>query len=326
MPKSSNQRLKLLYLLKILSENTDEEHGLTLQKITEELSAYGIEVERKTLYSDIDALNEFGVEIEKRKNKTVTYHMISRSFELAELKLLVDAVQSSKFISPTKSEKLIEKLSSLVSRHDGSKLKRQVYVSNRIKSMNESIYYSIDYIHEAINNDKKISFLYFEWNSKKEKVFRHGGKTYVVSPKALTWDDENYYLIAYDEGKIKHFRVDKMQKIAPVDEKREGDEEFLNFDMALYSKKTFGMFGGREERVTLRCRDSLAGIIIDRFGQDTPFTKADDGHFDVSVKVSVSPIFFGWVLNFESDIEIISPPSVRDEFRALLKSTLEKYD
>lgn len=327
MPKSANQKIKILYLLKIFLENTDEEHGMTLKELEEALAVMGVKAERKTLYDDIETLRLFGVDIEKRKGIAVTYHVVSRDFELPELKLLIDAVQSSKFISEKKSRELIDKLSSLMSRFDATKLQRQVYVANRVKSDNETIYYGVDEIHEAINENKKISFLYFEWNEKKEKVLRHEGKRYIVSPHALTWDDENYYMIGYDsdEEKIKHYRVDKMQKIALIDEKRDGDELFCGFDMALYSKKTFGMFGGIEESVTLRCKNRLAGVVIDRFGEDVTFLKSGNEHFEVHVKVHVSPLFFGWVLNFGDGIEIISPDSVRGEFRTLLESTVSKY-
>ncbi|MBQ7898030.1 MAG: WYL domain-containing protein [Clostridia bacterium] len=327
MPKSANQKIKILYLLKILLENTDEEHGLTLKEVESALRELGVKAERKTLYDDIETLRIFGVDIEKSVGKSVTYHVISRDFELPELKLLIDAVQSSKFISEKKSRELIDKLSSLMSRFDATKLRRQVYVANRVKSDNETIYYSVDEIHEAINQNKKISFQYFEWNEKKEKVLRHNGKKYIISPHALTWDDENYYMIGYDssEEKIKHYRVDKMQKISLTDEKRDGDEFFRGFDMALYSKKTFGMFGGVEESVTLRCKNRFAGVVIDRFGEDVTFLKSDDEHFEVHVKVHVSPLFFGWVLNFGDGIEIVSPDSVRGEFRTLLEKTLEGY-
>lgn len=327
MPKSANQKIKILYLLKIFLENTDEEHGMTLKELEEALAVMGVKAERKTLYDDIETLRLFGIDIEKRKGIAVTYHVVSRDFELPELKLLIDAVQSSKFISEKKSRELIDKLSSLMSRFDATKLRRQVYVANRVKSDNETIYYGVDEIHEAINQNKKISFLYFEWNEKKEKVLRHEGKRYIVSPHALTWDDENYYMIGYDgdEEKIKHYRVDKMQKIALIDEKRDGDELFCGFDMALYSKKTFGMFGGVEESVTLRCKNRLAGVVIDRFGEDVTFLKSGNEHFEVHVKVHVSPLFFGWVLNFGDGIEIVSPNSVREKYSSLLKETLERY-
>lgn len=327
MAKGAGQKIKILYLMKIMYELTDDTHGLSIAQIAEELERYGISAERKALYDDIEILCEFGMDIEKRKEKGVTYHVVSRDFELPELKLLVDAVQSSKFITHKKSAELIRKLESFSSKYQGAALSRQVYVSNRIKTMNESIYYTVDYIHEAISKNVKITFSYFEWTHKKEKRLRHDGKVYCVSPWALTWDDENYYLVAYDSehGQIRHYRVDKMLKISLTDESRDGREVFSDFDMALYSRKTFGMFAGAEERVTLRCKNHLAGVIIDRFGQDTTFFNTSDEYFEINVKVAVSPLFLSWVLNFGADIKIMSPKSVQEEFKKLALDALSQY-
>ncbi len=327
MPRGANQKIKILYLMKILLENTDDEYGMTMAELLSALKNVGIETERKTVYDDIEVLRAFGLDIEMRKEKNVRYHVVSREFELPELKLLVDSVQASKFITHKKSRELIKKLESFASRYQAQSLQRQVFVSNRIKTMNESIYYTVDYLHEAISNNSKIAFQYFEWNEKKEKQLRHNGKKYVISPWALTWDDENYYLIAYDgEAEIiKHYRVDKMVNLKILTEKREGEMFFRDFDMAVYSNKTFGMYRGEEELVTLRCKNNLSGVIVDRFGQDVLFRKVDDEHFEVSVKVSVSPLFLSWVLNFGVDILIVSPHSVKDKFITLLKNTLEQY-
>lgn len=328
MAKTSYGKLKILRLWQILTENTDDEHGLTLDEIMCELHAYGIDAERKALYDDIDVLRQFGVDIEKRKDKTTRYHVVSRDFELPELKLLVDAVQASKFITRKKSLELIKKLSANTSRHQAQKLQRQVFVTNRIKTMNESIYYSVDYIHEAINANSKISFQYCEWNEKKQKAPRHNGALYVVSPWALSWDDENYYMIAYDSEQkmIRHYRVDKMQRLSVLDEGRDGAELFRDFDVALYSKKTFSMFNGSVSHVTLRCKNSLAGVIIDRFGEDTVFVRHGDTHFDICVDVAVSPLFFAWVAGFGEDIEIISPDEVKCKFVEHLKKTIAMYE
>jgi len=324
-----NQKIKILYLMKILLERSDDTHGLTLDEITDALENCGVEAERKTLYDDFEVLRTFGMDIEKRKEgKTVRYYVVSRTFELPELKLLVDAVQSSKFITHKKSLELIQKLERFSSIHQAQQLSRQVYVSNRIKTMNESIYYAVDYIHEAISANKKISFQYFHWNEKKEKVPAHNGKYYRVSPFALTWDDENYYLIAFDSEveRVKHFRVDKMLHIDVLDEIRDGSEKFSDFDMAVYSKKTFGMYGGSEEMVTLRCKNELAGVVIDRFGQDTTFFGSEEGCFEIHVKVAVSPTFFAWLMTFGSDITVISPEPVKNEFVNLARRVLEKYE
>lgn len=329
MAKSSNQKLKLIYLARILQEKTDEEHGLTMQQLIDELARYDVKAERKSIYDDIEALSYIGMDVLKETSGGKTeYKLVSRTFELAELKLLVDAVQSSKFITRKKSESLIRKIEELASTYQARKLARNVHVANRIKTMNESIYYTVDDIHSAIYQGKKITFQYFKWNEKGEKALRRDGKVYKVSPWALTWDDENYYLVAFDSeaGMIKHYRVDKMVKLKVCDEKREGEDHFKNFDMALYSRKTFGMYSGSDEQVTLRCMNPMADPIIDRFGQDVLMRPvAGEDAFDVTVKVSVSPVFLTWVMNFGGDIRIIGPQHVIDQQIELAKKTLEQY-
>lgn len=327
--KGEKQKYKLLYTMRLLYEETDEKNGLTVAEIIDALNALGVAAERKSVYSDIDALIDYGMDIEKRKgaNNSYTYHLLSREFELAELKLLVDAVQASKFITRKKSEELINKLEELAGKKQAQQLRRQVFVSNRIKTMNESIYYSVDYIHGAMMDDRKISFRYFDWNEKKEKVLRHGGILYTVSPWALMWDDENYYLIAYDSQsrQKKHYRVDRMVDMRVSEEKREGGELLSHIDTALYSKQTFGMYGGKEETVKLRCHNSLANVMVDRFGTQTTFFPFDSEHFDIIVKVTVSPVFLSWVATFGSDIRMISPDGVIDEFLALMDRATKQY-
>lgn len=328
MGRTENQKLKLLYLKELFERQSDEEHLLSMQDILDALAAQGIRAERKSVYDDILCLQQFGMDIVTVKGRNGGYFLASRTFELPELKLLVDAVQSSKFITHKKSNELIKKIEGFTSCYEARRLHRQVFVTNRIKTMNESIYYTVDYIHEAINSNAKVSFRYFNWNERKQKVMRHDGKKYIVSPWALTWDDENYYMIGYDSesGLVKHYRVDKMTDIGLIDEERDGAEHFKNFDMAIYSKKTFGMYGGDEETVTLRCKNELAGVIIDRFGFDTPFVNVTDTHFEVHVKVQASPLFFTWVMNFGSDMTIISPEIARENFIKLAKKALAQYE
>lgn len=328
MAKGANQKIKILYLMKILQERTDEEHGLTLEEISTALSEYGVEAERKTLYDDLEVLRVFGLDIEKRRDKTVRYHVVSRDFELPELKLLVDAVQASKFITRKKSNELIQKIEGFTSHYEAQQLHRQVYVANRIKTMNESIYYTVDDIHEAIGKNVKVSFQYFDWDEHKQKKLRKEGARYVISPWALTWDDENYYMIGFDSENemVKHYRVDKMMKICVTDQKRDGAQFFENFDMALYSKKTFGMYGGREEAVILRCEKKLAGVMIDRFGQDVSINVVDENHFDLRVRVYVSPHFLTWLMNFGASVKILSPESVKNDLVSLAKESLRQYE
>lgn len=333
MPKSSNQKLKLIYLAKLMQEKTDDEHGLTMPEIIHELDLCGIKAERKSIYDDFEALSTVGMDIEKETYGGRTYYYLAgRDFELPELKLLVDAVQGSKFITRKKSETLIRKIEGLASIYDAKKLARNVHVANRIKTMNESIYYTVDDIHSAINGDRQISFQYFKWNEKGEKQLKRDGKVYKVSPWALTWDDENYYLVAFDaeageKGIIKHYRVDKMLKMEVLNERREGADHFKNFDMALYSKKTFGMYSGKDEHVTLRCRNQMADPIIDRFGQDVLIRPVPgEDCFDVTVKVAVSPLFLTWLMNFGGDIKIMAPEHVAAQQIELAKKIIAAYE
>ncbi len=319
MPRSDKQKLKLMYLIKLFEERTDVSHGLSMTDIIEALSEEGITAERKSIYADISALNEFGFDIVKdNEGKACVYKLVERDFEIAELKLLVDAVQSSKFITESKSNKLIKKIEGLASNNEAKSLHRQVYVANRIKTTNESVYYNVDDIQKAISENHKVSFQYFQWNPNKEKELRHNGMRYEISPWALTWDDENYYMVGYDskERKIKHYRVDKMLKIEIMaDSKREGKALFKDMDMAVYSKKIFGMFGGVEETVVLECKNGISGVIIDRFGTEVDIIKRAADSFTVRVNVQISPQFLGWVFSLGENIKIISPDSVIERMR-----------
>ena len=319
MPRSDKQKLKLMYLIKLFEERTDVSHGLSMTDIIEALSEEGITAERKSIYADISALNEFGFDIVKdNEGQACVYKLVERDFEIAELKLLVDAVQSSKFITESKSNKLIKKIEGLASNNEAKSLHRQVYVANRIKTTNESVYYNVDDIQKAISENHKVSFQYFQWNPNKEKELRHNGMRYEISPWALTWDDENYYMVGYDskERKIKHYRVDKMLKIEIMaDSKREGKALFKDMDMAVYSKKIFGMFGGVEETVVLECKNGISGVIIDRFGTEVDIIKRAADSFTVRVNVQISPQFLGWVFSLGENIKIISPDSVIKRMR-----------
>lgn len=328
MPKGSNQKFKLYRLAQIMLERTDEEHYISMPEIMAALSEYDVTADRKSIYNDLRDLSVFGIEVEGEPiGNRYHYHVTNRSFELPELKLLVDAIQSSKFITEKKSYALIKKLETLASKYDAQKLQRQVYVSGRIKTMNESIYYTVDAIHNAISENKKIKFQYFQWNAKKEMELRHNGAWYHISPWGLSWDDENYYLVGYDTdaGMIKHYRVDKMLHIKISDESREGKEHFKKLDMADYAKKSFGMFGGKEQTVKLSVHNKLAGVIIDRFGKDVMMIPADKEHFNVNVDVRVSRQFLGWVFSLGSDIQIVGPDDVVEQMRKEIARSVEQY-
>ena len=328
MARGAQQKRKLLVLQKILLERTDENHGLTVAGLIDLLAAEGIPAERKSIYDDLETLRLHGMDIELHRGKHSEYYVANRLFELPELKLLVDAVQASKFITHRKSAELIKKVESLASNYEAQLLQRQVYVAGRIKTMNESIYYNVDKIHTAITFGKKISYRYFEWTVSKEKKPRHGGKRYRISPWALTWEDENYYMIGYDSdaGLIKHYRVDKMMGIEMLNEPRDGQEHFEAFDMAAYTRKLFGMFSGEEETVKLRFSNRLAGVVIDRFGQEVPMVHSGPDHFVATVKVALSPQFLSWVFGFGGDVKILSPESVVEMFKAQARGVLEQYE
>lgn len=327
MAKSANQKLKLLYLVKFLMQHSDEEHPVSTAQIIEELARNNISAERKSIYDDIEALRVFGVDIIQVKGKNGGYYIGERDFELPELKLLVDSVQSSKFITQDKTYKLIKKIENLASAYDGQLLQRQVFVTNRVKSMNESIYYAVDVISDAITQNRKIRYKYFEYTVSKERRFRHDGAFYEVSPFALIWDDENYYMLAWDSAanKMKHYRVDKMDRVSLTDSEREGTAEFEKVDMSAYTKTVFGMFGGNEQKVRLRFANHLVGAVIDRFGRDSIIIKDGDEHFTVSVNVVVSQQFLAWVFGFGADAEILSPEEVRSEMKSQIAALAKKY-
>lgn len=326
MGKSVGQKLKLLYLIKILSENTDEAHPMPMKRILEELSRYDIRAERKTVYADMEDLKQFGYDILFNPSKTEGgYYLAGREFELPELKLLVDAVQASRFLTAKKSKELIGKLEKLTSRYEAGRLQRQVYVVNRVKTLNESIYYNVDNIHRAIQDNVQICFQYFEWTLDKKMIPRKNGTPYQISPWALIWQDENYYLAGYDaaEQKIKHFRVDKMGNIALSEKKRQGVETFAEYDIAEYTNKMFGMFGGLEQTVTLQLPNYLIGVVMDRFGKEADVRRRDEAYFSVRLKVAVSGQFFGWLAGLGKEAVILSPESVAKEYREYLEEILK---
>ena len=333
MSRQPMQKQKLLYLRKIMLEKTDENHPITTNEIIAELERYGIRSERKSIYNDLQILETYGLDICRIKSNNTYYYVGSREFELPELRLLVDAIQSSKFITHKKSLALIKKLEGLASEHEGELLQRQVVVSNRVKTVNEKIYYNVDTISNAISKGKQIAFKYFSWTvdfsgtEKIVKTLRKNGEDYIVSPWALCWDDENYYLIAYDKDadKIKHYRVDKMESIRITADNRDGKAMFDKFDIAGYSKRVFSMFGGIEKNVKLSVDNELIGVIVDRFGSDIYIYKENDNTFTVNVNVMLSPQFYAWLFSFDNKIRLISPESALDEYKKMIKKIYNSY-
>ena len=328
MAKSPNQKLKLLVLLQYLMRQSDERHPVTVAQMIGELERRGIGAERKSIYDDLEALRLFGVDVVQQRGKSTGYYIGQRDFELPELKLLVDSVQSSKFITRKKTVSLIEKIENLASVYDAQLLQRQVYVRNRVKSMNESVYYNVDEISDAIARDRAIRFRYFEFTLEKERRFRRMGEYYRVSPFALMWDDENYYLLAWDPaaGLLKHYRVDKMTQIQALDEPRQGKEAFARVDMSSYSQKVFGMFSGQVQHVKLLFARHLVGAVIDRFGKEVPIIPDGEEHFTVSVEVAVSPQFYAWVFGFGTEAEILAPEGVRREMARQIRQIAGMYE
>ncbi len=329
MPKGKNQKLNLYYLARITLEKTDDEHMITMPEIIRQLEAYDVTADRKSLYDDLEALRVLGIDVIGEKDgRNFYYHVGGKQFQIAELKLLVDAIQSSRFITEKKSNELIRKLTDMASEYEAAQLKRQAVVHGRVKTMNESIYYFVDDVHRAIAENHMISFEYMRWNEKKELV-RRRQQPYIVSPWALSWDDENYYLIAYDESDdtIKHFRVDKLKSIKVLEKKRSGKEKFKEFNIAKYAQMSFGMFGGLPTKVKIAFKNELAGVFIDRFGNTItirPYRTKDWSETDVDV--ALSDQFFGWIFALGDGVRITGPKAVVDRFAKELSDAAKLYE
>ena len=327
MPRSFNQKLKILYLMKLLQEKTDREHPVSVKDIIQTMEAYGISVERKTVYDDIETLRTFGMKIGSRRGKPAGFYLEERTFELPELKFLMDAVQSSKFITEKQSAALVRKLENLASVHEAKKLKSQVFLMPGIKTLNEEIYTNIETIYDAISANRQISFRYYQWTLSRELKPKRGGERYRVSPGKLLWNNDNYYLMGLDEssGVVKHYRVDKMMDVAVEEEKRSGESVFRDFDMGRFSAETFGMFDGKETILKIRFSNELVGVVLDRFGKKAVLQRSDDTHFFLQTHIRVSGQFFGWLTGLGSGAEIVSPEKVRKEYKSFLTKILKTY-
>ena len=329
MARSSNQKQKLLLIRRFLEENSDEEHPVSTAEIIDYLDAMGVSAERKSIYDDLETLLNYGLDLVRVRQGNVTaWYLGSREFELPELRLLVDSVQSSRFLTRKKSLELIGKIEKLTSVHQARGLRRQVWVKNRIKSMNESIYYLVDDLHAAIDDNEKIRFHYYQYDPSRERQLRHGGAWYEISPYALLWDSENYYLVGYDAaaGIIKHFRVDKIVDLHRTGQAREGAEVFADVDMSAYANAHFGMFSGKATPVRMEFDNSLAGAVIDRFGTEAMLVPTGDGRFSVTASVAVTEPFFGWLCTFGGLARITAPESAVETMRRHIESIMEQYE
>lgn len=324
MPRHTGQKLKPLILRDYLFHKGDEDHPVTTEQLLEELSRYNISAERKSIYSDMESLRDMGEDIQFRRGKGGGWFMGQREFELPELKLLVDAVQSSRTISRKKSGELISKLEGLTSVGQAKQLQRQVYVDGRVKTDNEGVYYAIDQLHTAIAHRKAVTFHYFNYNVQKERVYRRGGAVYTVSPYGLIWGDENYYLVGWDHEKeeLRHYRVDRMADLTETGEDRRGDESCENFDLVEYGQKHFHMFSGREAKVRLRCENGLVNIMLDRFGWDIMPIPDGADHFTLTVDAVISPQFYGWLFGLGTGVELTGPDWAVEEYREKLRAAL----
>ncbi len=321
MPKSSMQGLKILYILKFLEECSDEQHPITTNEIIAHLAAFGISAERKSVYADLERLRTFGADI--LSDRARGHYIASRTFEPAELKLLVDCIQSNRFMTSKKSSQLIGKLESLLSRHQAQDLQRQVYIANRVKSGNEQIYYNIDTLHDAINQKRQIAFHYTTYTTDKQKVLRKD-KEYTVHPYALMISEEHYYLVCYygARNKISNFRVDRMEHIRILEDAvfPMAETAGADFDLGEYSKRQFNMYTGEKKKLTLLCENSMMNAVIDRFGENIFVVPYDENRFTLKVDVVVSPTFFSWIVIFGGQIQILEPSDVKEDFMNLLRS------
>jgi len=331
MPTSPNQKMKLIYLKRFLEQQTDEDNPITVNEMIAALNAVSIKAERKSIYSDIEILRRFGMDIENTNSRTYGYYLASRDFELAELKLLVDAVQSSHFITQKKSDSLIAKLSSLASKSQAAQLKRQVFVSNKPKSINESIYYSVDRIHAAINAGCKIEFKYFDYNPSKERTYRKSGSFYSETPLALCWSDDKYYLVCYNSkyDGFTNYRVDRMSEVEVSEEKADRYNR-SRLNLSEHINQLFGMFTGEHVRARLRFDASLTNSVLDRFGTSVKLVAVEPAdpeteRFEITVDVYESPVFLSWMFQFGDKAEIMAPESLRQAMRERIKELGDRY-
>lgn len=311
---SITNKPRILSILKLLYENTDEQNTITITDIIEALEKQGINAHRRTIMTDIESIEESGVDVITIKSTQNRYFIGNRDFELAEVKLLVDAVESSKLVTQKKSNELIRKLSTLVSKHQALELSSHVYVDQRIKPENEEVYYTVDAIHSAINHNKQIVFKYYQYTGKKEKVFKNNGYTYSLSPYALIWSEDHYYAIGYCDkhGKISKFRVDRMAHTSITE--KEAIQKPDDFEVAEYAKSVFEMFDGESKTVELKCTNDLMDVIVDRFGESVNTQELGSNCFKAIVNISISPTFYGWVFGFGEKMSILAPAEVKGEY------------
>lgn len=328
MPRSFNQKLKILYLMKIFQERTDREHPIPVKEIVSILHSWGIKADRKTIYADIEALQYFGMKIGHRRGADAGYFLEDRVFELPELKFLMDTVQSSHFITQEQTQKLVKKLERLASDPETRKLQEQMLQENGVKTPNEEIYTNVERIYDAIAANRQISFCYYEWSLARKLRVKKNGQRYRISPWKMIWNNDSYYLLGVDEisGIVKHYRVDRIKDVKQEKNSRNGAAIFRDFDLGKVSVGTFGMFGGRDTLLKLEFENSMIDVVMDHFGQEAMIFPSDEGHFTFQAHFHVSGRFFGWLAGLGPGVKILSPEKTRREYMAFLRQAMEGYE
>ncbi len=326
MPRE-NQKLKLLYLAKIFQEETDGKTGLTMPQIIEHLREYGISAERKALYRDIKALREFGMDIQRYNRSPMQYALANREFSQPELLLLVDAVQSSRFLDMEKSRELIDSIRTLASKRQRETLSKRMHVEGRIKMQNESVFYNVDIVQEAIQAHRRVSFHYFKYDVEKKKVRQHGGDRYLETPVELIYSDGYYYLVTYNDKHdgFTNYRVDRMTEVMVSDEPATRNERIASFDPEAYTAQAFSMFNGEPKTISLIVDEEVMSSIVDRFGSDVESHALDGSHARVYARVKVSDVFYGWLAQFGTKVRVEKPRSVVQGYTEYLQRIVSAY-
>lgn len=331
MAGNEKSKLKLLYLMDIFKKKTDDDHVLTANELCDELEACGISAERKSIYKDINILIEYGMDIVHTRSPKNGFFLGQRDFELAEVRLLVDAVQAANFISTKKTKQLLSKIEDFVSREQAAILREQVYVDNRPKCKNEEIYYIIDTLHSAITKNLQVSFIYVRRRLISGGAAKREEKAFTVNPYAMIWSDDHYYLICnnpkYDN--LMHLRIDRIRSINMLNTKARHFSEVTKyknyFDSADYATGLFNMYTGEQQSIRLKCKNEILENILDRFGENIPINDSGDGYFTVRVDAAVNEGLVGWLMQYGHQIEVIAPTSLRSALRKQARAISKLY-
>lgn len=325
MAEEKNQKIKLMKIMEILRQETDEEHPMTKVELAARLVAMNVSCSPRSLIRDIKLLNEQGYEIMERLiGHEKAYFVCDRSFSVPELKILIDAVQAASFVTNKKTGELIDKIAALGGSHRAGILKSNIVKFNTRKHTNETIYYTVGYIEDAIQQNKKIIFRYFDLDENGQKVYRRDGHHYVVEPVALVFNEDNYYLIVYSERHdgTANYRIDRIDSVEIIDDPVSDKARSIRRKVARYTEEAFKMFNGQPESVTLRFSDKLIGPVLDKFGEDTRMSRVDDHTIEAIVQVRIAPTFWGWLFQFGADMHIVEPETLRQEYKKQALSLL----